>query len=375
MSQRPVRKNTRSFFEALSCLPDTRDNRGKHHESSFVLCGVSLAIMAGRIQVSGIHRFMDNRFRWLRRVTRFPVKSTISLSQLYRFIETVDWEALNALMYEHFKFNREEFSHEWNAVDGKALRGSPGQQIISVRGHQSKMILAQKRVEGKKKSEITEVRSFFKEYGLWSRKSTLDAAHLNPVTTSGIHQHSGGYVIQAKANQPQLLEALLSVTETRSHVGSIETVDKAHGRLETRRATFFSLSSVDFDKRWDNSGLRFLIVMNRSTKNLKTGKVTQETSYYVTNQAPQTLEEREELFWAIRHHWGVESDHWIRDVTFGEDRVKASLSNRTQVLALLRTLALYIFRREKVKNMKAKLELFADSPTQFKRFLKQVNFL
>ncbi|MGK5095490.1 hypothetical protein WDW89_26200 [Deltaproteobacteria bacterium TL4] len=66
---------------------------------------------------------------------------------------------------------------------------------------------------------------------------------------------------------------------------------------------------------------------------------------------------------------------WIRDVTFQEDGVKVSQANRSQVLGLLRTLILSLFRKAKIKNRQKAIEIFSDSPRHFKTFLSQVNFL
>ena len=338
----PTRKQTRSFFEELSNLEDKRDNRGKVHDFAFVLCGVCLAIMSGRSKPSSIYRYLRNRFLWLRRVTKFKARTALSLAQLYRFLEQVSWEELNDLIYQHFQFQIDVKDDQWYAVDGKALRGSPGQAIVSFRSHESGMILGQERIEGNKESEITAVRNLFEEQNLWSYKITLDALHLNPKTTAGLHQKGGGYLIQAKDNQERLLDQMKTIAQTIEPLGYSESVDKAHGRLEERKASFFAIEPSLLDVRWNNSGLKGLVVMERTTEILKTGKMTHDISYYLTNQSVETTQGQEELFQAIRRHWGVESDHWIRDVTFKEDHVKSTGANRGQVLALLRTLALYL---------------------------------
>ncbi|MEK7791229.1 MAG: ISAs1 family transposase, partial [Deltaproteobacteria bacterium] len=328
----------------------------------------------GRSKPASIHRFVSNRFQWLCRVTRFKAKKRISFAQLYRFLDTISWESLNELLYEHFEFQIEG-SPEWNAVDGKALRGSPGQQIISFRGHESQLIQAQRRVSGPKSSEITEFRALLEEYDLWNRKITLEALHLNPLTTAGINQKGGSDLIQVKENQPELLRTMGETALLTQACGWEESVDKGHGRLEIRKASFFSLPPLGLDSRWKNSGIQGFMVVERITEKLKTGAISMETSFYLTNRNVAPFEEQKELFQAVRNHWGVESDHWIRDVTFQEDRVWASDPNRAQILGLLRTLALYLFRTKKVKNMRQTLESFADSPGLFKKFLTQVNFL
>ena len=69
----------------------------------------------------------------------------------------------------------------------------------------------------------------------------------------------------------------------------------------------------------------------------------------------------EELTQAIRSHWGVESNNWIRDVTFNEDHIKTKAGNQAQIMALLRGLAIELIRKSSPKNFQAAIEKFADS--------------
>ena len=59
----------KTFMDKLETLLDPRDNRGKRHALPFVLATVSLAILAGRSSVSGIHRYIQNKIDWLRDIT------------------------------------------------------------------------------------------------------------------------------------------------------------------------------------------------------------------------------------------------------------------------------------------------------------------
>ena len=82
-----------------------------------------------------------------------------------------------------------------------------------------------------------------------------------------------------------------------------------------------------------------------------------------------------ELTQAIRHHWGVESNNWIRDVTFNEDRIKTKAGNQSQIMALLRGLAIELIRKTSPKNFQAAIENFTDSVSTLESMLKQVKFL
>src|SRR4029450_3673289 len=97
-----------------------------------------LALTLGRPPVSAIHRFLHNRFEWLRDTTHTAGARCISRAHLPRLLAQVEWEALNALIFAHFGVHLETREEgEWIAVDGKALRGSPGEQLVLARTHQS----------------------------------------------------------------------------------------------------------------------------------------------------------------------------------------------------------------------------------------------
>ena len=363
---------TVTVFEALQHL---RDPRGKKHDQAFVLCGVILALMVGRSRVSAIHRFLHNRFGWLRDTTHVAVERCISRAHLPRLLARVDWEALNTLIGPHCGVRVEAEAGEWIAVDGKALRGSPGEQVILARTHQSGRILAHQKLTGPKRSEVTAVRALLAQPPLHGRKVTLDAGHCNPLTTAQIEQAQGGYVVQGKANQPTVLAAVHTLVATAPSLGTLPNVDKAHGRLEERHATFFSLADLPLPPRWQASGLRHVIRVDRTTKQLKTAKRSQAVAYYLTNQAATTPPAQADLFTAIRAHWGCEADHWIRDVTLQEDQIHVAQPTQAHVLGALRTLVLGLFRHAGVSNMRAMLDTLADVPSLFTQLLCQVGFL
>ena len=374
--QPPSPAATLTFFAALQQLPDPRDKRGKRHELAFVLCGVILAIMAGRSRVSAIHRFLGNRLAWLRDATQTWTERCISRAHLPRLLARVEWEALNALIFVHWGVCVEpSAAGEWIAVDGKALRGSPGELVILARTHQGGRILAHQRLAGPKSSEVTALRALLAQPLLQGRKVTLDALHCNPTTTAQIHQAGGGYLVQVKANQPTLLIAVRALATTAVPLGTLQSVDKAHGRLEVRHATFFSLAALPLAPRWQQSGLSHVVRLERTTEQLKTAKRSQAVAYYVTNQVAATLPAQENLFAAVRGHWGCEADHWIRDVTLQEDQIPVKQPGQAHVLGALRTLVLGLFRRAGVSNIRAMLDSLADSPSLFKQLLCQVGFL
>ena len=118
--------------------------------------------------------------------------------------------------------------------------------------------------------------------------------------------------------------------------------------------------------------------MERETVEVAKQKTTFDTSYYVSNSAIESSSIQaltEELAGAIRFHWGVESNNWIRDVTFNEDHIKTKAGNQAQIMALLRGLAIELIRKTSPKNFQAAIEDLSDSIANLESMLRQVKFL
>jgi predicted transposase YbfD/YdcC len=369
-----------SFIKALPSLTDPRDNRGKRINLAFIVGAVVLAIMSGRSKPSSIHRYIWNRAGWLRKVTKMPGARLISRAHLPRLLGVVPLGELNDIVEAHFGVRLEVSENdEWVAIDSKTLRGTTnaddkqGERTLLAVTHTKRDILAQRPMSGPKTSEITAARELLRETGLEKGKVTLDALHMNPTTTAQINLAGGIYIIQVKDNQEKLRKQCERLAAEDDPLEVITTVEKGHGRHETRKGAFFDMEKIEFAERWSDSGIRTLIVMERQTIKTAHRKVSSEVSYYVSNQevSLEQFNVQSELFTAIRRHWSVESENWIRDVTFNEDNVKTKCADQAHVMACLRTFVVKLFRQANLKNFQAALETFCDCPDKFEVFLCQ----
>lgn len=380
----PSQEQVANFVELLKRdLPDPRDNRGKRHSLVFVIVAFVLATLVGRQTVSGVHRFICNRLDWLHELTQISQGRPISRAHLPRLLACLDWSTLNQLIERCFGVRLQNCDDQtWVAMDGKILRGTldagEKQSLVLAITHETREVVGQARQIGSKSSEIPVVRTLLRETGLEKQKVSLDAHHCNPTTTAQIHQAGGVYLTQVKGNQTVLLQQCQAVVESQPSLAETIEHDKAHGRITTRHARFYSMPPMAPAPRWKNSGLSVCVVMERNSYEVATRKTTAETSYYISNQAihviaPQTT--ATELTQAIRNHWGVESNNWIRDVTFNEDNIKTKSGNQAQIMGRLRGLAMALLRKTSVKNFQAAIEKFVDSASDLELMLRQVKFL
>ena len=369
-----------SFIKALHGLTDPRDNRGKKLDLAFTIGAAVLAIMSGRSKLSSIHRYIGNKTDWLREVAKKPEALLVSRAHLPRLLARVPLDELNDIVEVHFSMRLAiNAQDEWTAIDSKTLRGTTsahdkqGERTLLAVAHTKRDMLAQRPMSGPKSSEITAARELLRETGLEKGKITLDALHMNPTTTAQINLAGGAYIIQVKDNQEKLREQCARLAAEDVPLGVITTTEKGHGRHETRNGAFFDLEKIEFPERWSESGLRILVVMKRQTIITAQQKASSEVSYYMSNQqvSPQQFDVQSELFTAIRRHWGVESENWIRDVTFNEDQVKTRCADQAHVMACLRTFVVQLFRKANLGNFQAAVETFCDCPDKFEAFLCQ----
>ena len=84
-----------------------------------------------------------------------------------------------------------------------------------------------------------------------------------------------------------------------------------------------------------------------TTERIASGKETWETRYYISSHAPTV----KAMANAIRRHWGIENtQHYVLDVAFNEDRRRQRDRNGAANLAAVRRLTNSILRQEKTNK-------------------------
>ena len=87
-----------------------------------------------------------------------------------------------------------------------------------------------------------------------------------------------------------------------------------------------------------------------------------EVGYAITSLAPARAA-APALLGYLRGHWGIENRvHWVRDVTFDEDRSQTRTGAAPQVMAACRNLALALLRRRGHANIAEALRTYASRP-------------
>lgn len=125
------------------------------------------------------------------------------------------------------------------------------------------------------------------------------------------------------------------------------TCDKGHGRIEHR--TFHASSALEGYLEFPYACQ--VLKIHRVTTDLAGENRREETAYAVTSLDSENgpIETLADL---NRGHWSIENRlHWVRDVTFDEDRSQVRTGSAPRVMATLRNLVISLLRLRGFTNI------------------------
>ena len=150
-----------------------------------------------------------------------------------------------------------------------------------------------------------------------------------------------------RMHHAQLVGQRSGVASTRGQLSGHAPVKRRHGRLERRE--LWALADPELNGYVGSAGTvgeawpHLQQVCRLERQRVVKGKKQVAVSYQVTTGLS-------------RGHWGIENRlHWVRDVTFDEDRSQVRTGAAPQVLAGLRNLVISLVRRAGHSNVAAAL--------------------
>ena len=196
-------------------------------------------------------------------------------------------------------------------------------------------------------NEITALPALLRALELAGCVVTVDAMGCQKEVAKEIHEADADYVLALKGNQGTLhaeVKEFLDDAQTRGFAGVahqyVETVEKDHGRIETRR--YWITEEIDWLEDKDQWEALRSVGMVEAVREVN-GQVSTERRYYLTSLSA----EAGRFAAAVRGHWEIENClHWVLDVQMGEDRCAVRDQNAAQNLAALRALCLNLLRRD-----------------------------
>ena len=338
--------------EAFSAINDPRKagmtTYSAQHLIFMTLCGL-LCGCDTWVKIADHVSFRSRLF-----MDRFGLEATPSHDTFSRFFGMINTKQFKKCFAEWVTQAYEGCSGKIVAIDGKAIqsniKGVPTRYVVSAFVAGDNMILDQV-VTDSKSNEITAVPDLLDSLNLEGAIVTMDAMGLQKKNIKQIVEKKADYVIALKGNQGNLhvavkdfFDELTSADGNRDSwerdyvIHTHETVEKEHGRIETRCCTVTDYRLPESETSgW--VGLKTL-VMIESTRDIK-NEVTTERRYYVSSLEPDAVRHLN----AIRSHWSIENSlHWVLDVVFKEDDSKIRDKAAAENLSIMRKCALTLIR-------------------------------
>jgi predicted transposase YbfD/YdcC len=382
-----------SLVDAFGEVPDPRKARGIRHGVAAILLLGACAVLTGARSFAAIGEYAHDTGRTI--LDRLGVGAVVPHAcTIRRVLQDLDPAAVEAAMRSWALAQLAQTppadgipapeQRQVLAVDGKTVRGAhlridrddetegnngdengPGDRgyrqphLVSVLDHASGAVLAQVAVD-EKGNEISAFTTLLDDLDLTDVLITADAAHTNRNHVDYLHRRGGHYLLSAKRNQPTLLRRLRALPWTQIGVAARER-GRGHGRVETRTISVVSLNPCP-----DQGGEFFphaaqAIKVVRRRRPIHGRTWTTVTVYAITSltalQANPVLLAR----W-LRGHWAIDALHWVRDVSFDEDRSQVRTGNGPQIMAALRNLVITALRLNGVTNIAAALRHHARDP-------------
>jgi len=251
--------------------------------------------------------------------------------------------------------------HDLIAIDGKTSRrthdkgkGLKALHTLSAYATNARLTLAQLSVP-EKTNEITAIPELLDHLAetrqLDGALVTIDAMGCQVEIADKIVAHKADFLLALKGNQLTLETEVEDYFRTApdGEIVRKTTVEKGHGRIETR--IFTASKAVDWiksDKSYPgqprfNHIKTILKVVNQTEFK---DHCTQDDRLYISS----TTLDIDRLAQGARGHWGVESMHWLLDVTFGDDRSRYRTGSGAKNMAVVRRFALGLIRANKHKG-------------------------
>jgi predicted transposase YbfD/YdcC len=346
----------------LGQISDPRMERTKLHSLQDILVIAVLATICAAESYPEIAEFGEDKEDWLK--TFLELSNGIPSHDTFRrVLQLLKPAELEQAFREWAAGMTQLEAGEIIAIDGKHLKGSKrkgeggnaGLRFVSAWATENRVVLGQVKTQ-EKSNEITAIPELLQSLSLSGCVVTIDAMGCQKEIVQEIQKQKADYVIALKGNQGDLHQEVRQYFEWAAHLPpheqqleTFETLEKGHGRLETRRCQV-TADIAWFAQKGDWAGLQS-IVMVEAEREIVGQEATRERRYFISSLAANAAAHLH----AVRSHWQVENSlHWVLDVAFREDACQVKNVTGATNLAVLRKIALNFLNQEKTSRRSIK---------------------
>lgn len=338
--------------EAFAELPDPRTGPAQRHDLTEMILIALCAVLCGADSWVDVAEWAEDNEEWLKRylVLEHGTASHDTFSRVFRLLDAKVFEACFRSWISHIAGAVTGVV----AIDGKTACGSrdghnTALHTISALATASGLCLGQEHTRGKG-NEIGAIKALLETLALKGCIVTIDAIGCQTEIAQKILDQGGDYLLAVKDNQRALAEALREFFYDgqdagfgRLPVSEYHSVEKGHGRIETRHALWVTdLSWMDRSLRthWPKLAGVGMIERQRDIN----GKLSCERAFYIGSKGVTSAESFAN---AARSHWAIENSlHWVLDVTFREDDCRVRKDHAPHNFAALRKFVLALLKQD-----------------------------
>lgn len=352
-----------SLVEMLEAIPDPRGKHGLRYDLPFLLTCLIVALLCNCQSTEAVSQWCREHVDLLREVFGPRLFLTPSGS-LYRWLlPQISAEAVEQAISAWIRATSQASSNDPLAVDGKTVRGARTEErdaphLLSCFTHHSQEVWAELAV-GEKTNEIPEARKLLPTLPIKGRICTFDALHSHRQLWNLLRVKQAYPLFVVKGNEPTLQADLMTYfADPHAHFQQAETIDHHRGRIESRLIKVSQELCCYLQAEWPGISQVAQLTRTRTEK----GKTSVEVVYLITILSPGQAGPHE-LLALVRGHWGIENSlHYVRDVTFAEDRSRIRTGHAPQLLAACRNLAITLIHRSGSSQIAASRRSFSYHP-------------
>jgi predicted transposase YbfD/YdcC len=352
MQQAPAATITEHF----STLEEPRSDNKRHQLLDIVVMAICAAI-CGANNWTDVELFGHAKHGWFKRFLELP-HGIPSHDTFGRVFALLDAEQFQTCFVEWIQAIEKLSQGQIVALDGKKLRrshdrtlGKKAIYMVSAWASENRLVLGQRKVDDQS-NEITAIPQLLDLLEVSGCIVTTDAIGCQTKIAEKIIGKQADYVFVVKENQGRLHETLQLLFDNPDEMRWVDcdydkTVDKDHGRIETRRCWTTSdpeyLRYIASFADW--KGLQSIAVI-QAERRIGQEKTVKRRYFISSLESNAKL-----LLHAARTYWQIENKvHWVLDVAFREDDCRVRKGNGAQNFAVLRHIALNLLRREDTAN-------------------------
>lgn len=337
-------------------ITDPRQPGKVEHDLVEVLVVAVNAVLVGADTFVEIELWAKEKLEWLRQYLSLS-HGIPSHDTFGRLLGLIDAQEFEAAFRRWVSGILPTLGAEVVAVDGKTSRRSGGVEatalhLVSAFAAGAGLVLGQ-RATAEGSNEKTAIPELLSVLALQGCTVTIDAIGTQASIAQAVCERGADYVLAVKDNQAKLAELAESMRDFMADFEAQpqhtphsfwETVEKDHGRLETRRYyAFAQLDCLHKAQQWPQ--LKSFVVLD-SERSLP-GKTTRARRLYISSLAADA----QRIGQAIRAHWSIENRlHWCMDVILQDDQMRARTGHAAHNLATLKHITLNLIRLDPVKR-------------------------